>query len=44
MMVALPLLIWYPLNRAAHQKIRQQLQEKGLPEKSGEISHQWVRI
>ena len=36
MIIALPLLIWYPLNRAAHQKIRQQLHEKGLSEKSGE--------
>jgi GPH family glycoside/pentoside/hexuronide:cation symporter len=35
-LIALPLLIWYPLNRAAHQKIRQQLHEKGLLEKSGE--------
>jgi GPH family glycoside/pentoside/hexuronide:cation symporter len=30
MIIALPLLIWYPLNRKAHQKIRQQLYEKGL--------------
>ena len=37
MIIALPLLFWYPLNRAAHQKIRQQLHEKGLSEQSGEI-------
>lgn len=29
-LVSLPLLIWYPLHRKAHQKIRQQLIEKGL--------------
>ncbi len=32
MLVALPLLIWYPLNRKAHQKIREQLREKGILE------------
>lgn len=36
MIIALPLLIWYPLNRAAHQKIRQQLHDKGLLEQSVE--------
>lgn len=35
--IALPLLIWYPINRKAHQKIRQQLFEKGLLEQSEEI-------
>lgn len=29
MLAALPLLIWYPINRAAHMKLREQLQEKG---------------
>ena len=32
MLISLPLLLWYPLNRKAHQKIRQQLHEKGLLE------------
>lgn len=34
--IGLPLLIWYPLNRKAHQKIRQQLHEKGLAQQSEE--------
>lgn len=29
-LAALPLLIWYPITRASHMKIRQQLAEKGV--------------
>jgi GPH family glycoside/pentoside/hexuronide:cation symporter len=29
-LASLPLLIWYPITRKAHQKIRQQLVDKGL--------------
>jgi GPH family glycoside/pentoside/hexuronide:cation symporter len=36
MIISLPLLIWYPLNRKAHQKIRLQLHQKGLLEQSEE--------
>ncbi|PKO13316.1 MAG: hypothetical protein CVU39_19105 [Chloroflexi bacterium HGW-Chloroflexi-10] len=35
-LVTLPLLIWYPINRVTHQKVRQQLQEKGLTDQPGE--------
>jgi len=29
-LAALPLLIWYPITRSTHLKIRQQLAEKGF--------------
>jgi GPH family glycoside/pentoside/hexuronide:cation symporter len=31
-LISLPLLIWYPITRAAHLKVRQQLAEKGVLE------------
>lgn len=36
MLVSLPLLIWYPINRVAHNKIRESLRVKGLSEQQGE--------